>query len=250
MGNMQSPINSEGVSSLFLLCHRRESIFVALQLRKRKNPLILSKVNTNRSSVKELFGLFIFFLMLNTCCNHISQWPAFSWFSGNPVSRFCLAWPELNLSLCYDKQVSTCSVHWGTHCIFIPLPSYPDLSSQLRYFKWLRKKAVRSQVWRICVWVFQPVQQLKLFNSLFPMWKPELGLSPTQKSWDSEQPPHSSSSGLKENQKKINGNTYIDMYIAIKYSSKSALVEWTTLFLQANFLRKIRYQSLSPHEVI
>lgn len=53
-----------------------------------------------------------------------------------------------------------------------------------------------------------------------------------QKSWDSEQPPNSSSSGWKENQKKINGNTYTDMYLAIKYSSKSPLVEWTTHFLQ------------------
>lgn len=66
----------------------------------------------------------------------------------------------------------------------------------------------------------------------------EWGFLLPQKSWDSEQPPNSSSSGLKENQTKINGNTYTDMYIAIKCSSKSTLVEWTTLFLQKILLEK------------
>lgn len=167
MGNMQFPIKSEGLSPLFLLCHRKESIFVALQLWKRKK----SSDSSNRSSVKELFGFGFGFFFNAGQCNHISQWPAFSWFLGKPVSRFCLAWPELNLSLLYDKQVPTCQFT-EEPTAFLSHFILSWLVFTAKILQAIKKKALRNPVWRICVWAFQSVQQLKPFNSLFTMWKP------------------------------------------------------------------------------
>lgn len=138
-------------------------------------------------------------------------------------------------------RVPTCSVHWGMHCIFIPLPSYPDLSSQIRYFKQLRKKLSRSKC-EESVFGLSHLYSNRSFSILSSLCEnQEMGLSPTTEKlrfWATTQLQQLRLEGKPEENQWEHLHRYVPSH---KISSKSTLVEWTTLCAGNLPWRKIRY---------